>query len=339
MRRLSVLVVGLLVVAFAVAVSAQAQGTASATATIIDLQGFSHGTVTFTQQSDGVLVQLNLGGFAPTSQNTNHGFHVHENGVCTVGDFSSAGRHWNPTVKQHGMLNPQGFHQGDMPNVQFFRNGSSDVRFTVNHFTVDQIVGKAVVLHAGADDLMTDPSGNSGPPIGCGVVVRQGGGTPAQPTTAPTAPAQPTAVPPAQPTAVPPAQPTAVPPAQPTTVPAAPAVKPVITAPTTNFNCYVDPGGCTFGWTYGGTLAPNQYFQVQAFVLNSNQAGRGLHAPTKSMSVSLNGATTFQLLRDICDAELFCGVNIRVAVVEWDGADPSRIGTVVALSDPIYVEF
>ncbi|AJP73194.1 superoxide dismutase family protein [Sphingomonas hengshuiensis] len=101
-----------------------------------------------------------------------HGTHVHTVGKCEAPDFASAGGHWNPTAHQHGKENPMGPHAGDMPNLQVGDNGSDRTIFTLPGGTYEGLLdqdGAALVVHAGPDDYKTDPSGNSGGRIACGV--------------------------------------------------------------------------------------------------------------------------------------------------------------------------
>jgi Cu-Zn family superoxide dismutase len=104
--------------------------------------------------------------------------HLHQTGRCDAPDFASAGPHWNPTSHQHGRLNPQGPHLGDLPNLQVAANGSGRIDFVVpvpagtaaGANPLLDADGTALVIHAAADDLWTDPSGNSGARIACGVL-------------------------------------------------------------------------------------------------------------------------------------------------------------------------
>lgn len=105
-----------------------------------------------------------------------HGFHLHETGTCTRPDFTSAGGHLNPEGKDHGTLDPDGSHLGDLPNLIVAADGTGTIDAMVSSdreealraiFDAD---GTAVVLHAGADDYRTDPSGDAGSRIACGVM-------------------------------------------------------------------------------------------------------------------------------------------------------------------------
>lgn len=107
-----------------------------------------------------------------------YGAHIHMTGRCDAPDFASAGGHWNPMSRQHGSENPQGPHMGDLPNLVVAANGTGSVSFDIPHATLrgdgDHALldadGAAVVVHASPDDYRTDPSGNSGARIACGVL-------------------------------------------------------------------------------------------------------------------------------------------------------------------------
>ncbi len=103
-----------------------------------------------------------------------HGVHVHAVGRCDPPDFTSAGAHWNPAGKQHGLSNPAGPHAGDLPNVEVAANGVLSATVTVAGASLAALLdadGSALVLHAAADDYRTDPSGNSGARIACAVIL------------------------------------------------------------------------------------------------------------------------------------------------------------------------
>ena len=128
------------------------------------------GTVTFTQAADGVQVRAEITGLTPG----NHGFHVHEFGDCSVADASSAGAHFNPTHKPHAGPDAAERHVGDMGNVQADASGKATLEY-VDHqisLTDDErsAIGRSVVVHAKADDLKTQPSGDSGARVACGVI-------------------------------------------------------------------------------------------------------------------------------------------------------------------------
>lgn len=103
--------------------------------------------------------------------------HIHQVGTCEGAGFTAAGPHWNPTNREHGASNPAGTHLGDLPNLVVAANGEGSIGFVVRNATMSgpenaviDADGAAVVVHAAPDDYRTDPSGNSGDRIGCGVL-------------------------------------------------------------------------------------------------------------------------------------------------------------------------
>jgi superoxide dismutase, Cu-Zn family len=133
------------------------------------------GTVAFTEVADGVQVHAELTGLTPG----NHGFHVHEFGDCSAADLSSAGAHFNPTNKPHAAPDATERHVGDMGNVEADASGKAKLEY-VDHqisLTNDQqsVIGRSVVVHAKADDLKSQPAGDSGARIACGVIGRAKG--------------------------------------------------------------------------------------------------------------------------------------------------------------------
>jgi len=100
-----------------------------------------------------------------------HGVHIHAVGRCERPAFESAGPHWNPAVRQHGRDNPMGAHRGDLPNLLIGTDGRGDIAFDLAGGPGDLLDadGSAIVIHADADDFRTDPSGNSGARLACGV--------------------------------------------------------------------------------------------------------------------------------------------------------------------------
>lgn len=145
----------------------------NAFATVRDASGRSLGTLEVSQTSDGVMVAGTLRGLAPGV----HGIHVHTVGRCDPAAFTSAGGHWNPTAHMHGFDNPNGPHMGDLRNivvnddsVVVIRNVSAGgtLRGATGLLDAD---GASVVVHAGPDDYRTDPAGNSGARVACGVIM------------------------------------------------------------------------------------------------------------------------------------------------------------------------
>ncbi len=161
------------IVLTAAAVSAQAP--ARATATLKNAQGEEVGTATLALTQRGTAVTIN-GTFSKLPPGT-HAIHIHNVGTCTAPDFTSAGPHFNPGAKQHGTGNPNGPHAGDLPNFEVDAKGVGDVSFAVPDITLGDgqnslfhAGGTALVIHAAPDDNKTDPSGNAGARIACGVI-------------------------------------------------------------------------------------------------------------------------------------------------------------------------
>ena len=145
---------------------------ASATADLRDASGRAMGTATATQAGDAIRIRVD-GMNLPAGA---HGAHVHMTGQCTAPGFESAGGHWNPTGADHGKDNPAGMHKGDLPNILIGTNGGGTLEYSIPDAGVsgsgDAMLdadGTAMVIHAGPDDYRTDPSGNSGARIACGV--------------------------------------------------------------------------------------------------------------------------------------------------------------------------
>jgi len=131
------------------------------------------GTVTFTQKGDKVLVVANVTGLKPDQE---HGFHIHEKGDCSSGDGLSAGGHFNPLGKPHAHPSTPNRHAGDMPALKADGYGNAALSVELDVITVSDgptgIVGRAVIVHAQADDYNTQPTGNAGARIACGVIER-----------------------------------------------------------------------------------------------------------------------------------------------------------------------
>jgi Cu-Zn family superoxide dismutase len=155
--------------------SARLQGMAGASATVAvrDASGRDLGTLTLSDAAGGISVSGRLTGLAPGE----HGMHLHMTGRCDAPTFDSAGSHWNPTSRQHGSQNPDGPHLGDLPNVSATADSSAVVQAVTPggslRGAMDPLLdadGAALIVHSTGDDYRTDPSGNSGNPIACGVV-------------------------------------------------------------------------------------------------------------------------------------------------------------------------
>ena len=142
-----------------------------------DGTGETVGSATFTQVDAGpVTLEVTLQGIAPGQ----HGIHIHAVGSCVSTEtalFGGAGPHLNPLGKSHGLENPNGAHGGDLPNVTVDANGGGSARITTDRVvlatgaaSVFDVDGSALVVHAGPDDQLSDPAGNSGSRIACGVI-------------------------------------------------------------------------------------------------------------------------------------------------------------------------
>ncbi len=150
-----------------------AAASAAGTVVLKDQGGKIVGTLKLTAGESGIAMSGNFTSLPPGP----HGFHIHEKGVCT-GDFASAGGHFNPGKSKHGILSDSGHHAGDLPNVDVPASGAVNVNLfltgvSLNSAGPDGLFdqdGSSLVVHAGPDDYKTDPSGNSGGRIACGVV-------------------------------------------------------------------------------------------------------------------------------------------------------------------------
>jgi Cu-Zn family superoxide dismutase len=163
---------GLLIAASAVAVAVGAHEGASSQVkkAVAVLQSAKDGTVqgviTFEQAADGVKVSGAVSGLTPGG----HGFHVHEFGDCSAPDFTSAGGHFNPGGQAHGAPGDAKRHAGDLGNIEAAADGKAPVSHTDVLLKLDGAVGRAVIVHAKADDLKTQPTGDAGGRLACGVI-------------------------------------------------------------------------------------------------------------------------------------------------------------------------
>ena len=134
--------------------------------------GRAAGTATLLDVSGAVVLDMEVTGVPGGPK----GMHLHTTGLCTPPDFQSAGGHLNPTRRAHGLASAEGAHLGDLPNLQVEASGTTRARFDLTGSRAELIPylfdadGTSVMIHAEADDNLTDPSGNSGARIVCGVL-------------------------------------------------------------------------------------------------------------------------------------------------------------------------
>jgi Cu-Zn family superoxide dismutase len=143
----------------------------SATAVLEATKGSTAGgTVNFVQKGDKVVLTANVSGLTPGS----HGFHIHEKGDCSSGDGMSAGGHFNPASQPHAHPSTPARHTGDMPMLVADARGNATLTVALDLMTIgsgaNDIVGKGLVVHKDADDFKTQPTGNSGARVACGVI-------------------------------------------------------------------------------------------------------------------------------------------------------------------------
>jgi Cu-Zn family superoxide dismutase len=151
----------------------KAADAATASAEMKNAQGETVGQARLQETPNGVLVTVTFTK-APAGE---HAFHVHETGRCEAPKFESAGGHFSPDGKQHGFMDAKGPHAGDLPNVHVPEDGKLEFEFLIDRVTLREGKsslldrdGAALVLHAGADDYKTNPSGGAGDRIACGVI-------------------------------------------------------------------------------------------------------------------------------------------------------------------------
>lgn len=172
MTRMFALIAAPMILAGCATSSADAAAPAKkgeATVTLAAADGSPRGTATIKETRDGLMLHVMAEGLPEGV----HGIHIHAVGRCDAPDFTTAGPHWNPTSRQHGRDNPEGSHHGDLPNITIAANGRGMLHTTVKGGTFADLFdadGASLVVHATADDYRTDPSGNSGGRIACGVI-------------------------------------------------------------------------------------------------------------------------------------------------------------------------
>jgi Cu-Zn family superoxide dismutase len=172
MERKAVFAGLLLAAGLAVATPALAADTAHAV--LEDKDGKEVGKVDFTDTPSGVLMRLDLTAVPPGE----HALHLHTVGKCEPPDFKSAGGHFNPDDTKHGLMSDEGPHAGDLPDIYVPESGKITIEVLAPFVTLNgerallDADGSAIVIHEGADDALTDPAGNSGKRIACGVITK-----------------------------------------------------------------------------------------------------------------------------------------------------------------------
>jgi Cu-Zn family superoxide dismutase len=174
MKRLLLPVMPLALILPGCAVVDEAPSQRLAQATLRQASGQPAGTAQLLSNGAEVTLSVAVAGLTPGT----HGAHLHTTGSCEAPNFESAGPHLNPSNRQHGSENPAGAHLGDLPNVTIGAAGAGTVSTTLRGTREEVLAslfdtdGTAIVVHANADDYRTDPSGNSGARIACGVLTR-----------------------------------------------------------------------------------------------------------------------------------------------------------------------
>ena len=129
------------------------------------------GTATFNQTGDQISLLVEINNVSPGL----HAVHIHEFGDCSSPDGKSAGGHWNPTGVAHGVWGEGEFHLGDIGNINVGEDGTGSIKLTTSLWEIGtgsnvDVVGRGIIIHAGADDFTSQPSGNAGARIGCGAI-------------------------------------------------------------------------------------------------------------------------------------------------------------------------
>ncbi|MEI5907785.1 superoxide dismutase family protein [Bacillus spongiae] len=139
--------------------------------------GDSIGTISLEEQAEGLMVKVDVEGLSPGE----HGIHFHDKGVCEAPDFTSAGEHFNPEEKQHGLMNQEGAHAGDLPNLSVGEDGSVKVDIMTSQVTLKKgksslftKEGTSIIIHETLDDGKSQPAGDAGIRVACGEIMKEG---------------------------------------------------------------------------------------------------------------------------------------------------------------------
>ncbi len=175
--RLVLLLIISTMLMFATTGYAREGATYRATAVMKDAKGNTVGMASFTEEANGpVHINVNVRDLKPGL----HGIHIHNKGNCIGPSFTSAGEHHNPLGKEHGLNNPKGPHAGDLPNLKVGKDGTGHMSVTTNRVTLSPgpntlftANGTSLIIHADPDDQITNPAGNSGARIVCGIIEKK----------------------------------------------------------------------------------------------------------------------------------------------------------------------
>ncbi|WP_348799627.1 superoxide dismutase family protein [Flavobacterium adhaerens] len=167
------------VIVIAIAIGCKSKGNSADSKTLsLTLEPKSNstvaGTATFTEKNGKVTFVAKITGLQPGV----HAIHIHEKSDCSAADGSSAGGHWNPTFKKHGKWGDAEHHKGDIGNFTADANGNGTITFTTDEWSIGgedetkNILGKGLIVHQGADDFVTQPTGNAGGRIACTAIIK-----------------------------------------------------------------------------------------------------------------------------------------------------------------------